>query len=149
MDNYKHLVSFNTGRNRHELESRVRTAHAWSAFNPLKKNVFKEKGIYLPLRLQAWKSLCASRLLFHCATWGHMSSVPLRNLSNCYHSSHRQLLTRSKQEGHRTNEGVRADAQVLSLQHFTTAHLGSMDSYKRRMTDLQAGRSYYAVTVLA
>ena len=68
-----------------------------------------------PQRLQAWNSLRASRLLFHCATWGHLSSVPTQNLSSCYHSSHRQLLARSKHEGSRTNDGVRADAQVLPL----------------------------------
>ena len=115
VDKYKHLGSYNTGHNRYELESNVRTVQAWSAFKPLKKKVIKEQGIDFSQRLQAWNSLCASRLLFHCATWGYLSSVPLQNLSSCYHSFHRQLLTRSKHEGTRTNDGVRSDAQVLPL----------------------------------
>ena len=49
----------------------------------------------------------------------------MQNLSSCYHSSHRQLLTRSKQEGTRTNDGVRADAQVLPLpQLLSTRRIG-------------------------
>ena len=49
----------------------------------------------------------------------------MQNLSSCYHSSHRQLLTRSKQEGSRTNDGVRADAQVLPLpQLLSTRRIG-------------------------
>ena len=91
----------------------------------LRNKVFKEKGIQFSDRLQAWNSLCASRLLFHCGTWGHLSSVPRQNLSSCYHSSRRQLLTRSKQEGSRTNDGVRADAQVLPLpQLLSTRRIG-------------------------
>ena len=49
----------------------------------------------------------------------------MQNLSSCYHSSHRQLLTRSKQEGSRTNDGVRADTQVLPLpQLISTRRIG-------------------------
>ena len=103
----------------------MRTAQACAAFKPLKKNVFKEKGIKFSDRLQAWNSLCASLLFFHCGTWGHLSSVPRQNLSSCYHSFHRQLLTRSKKEGSRTNDGVRADAQVLPLlQLLSTRRIG-------------------------
>ena len=95
-------------------------------FQTSQEKVFKEKGIDFSQRLQAWNSLCASRLLSHCATWGHLSSVPLQNLSSCCHSSHRQLLTRSQHEGSRTNDGgVRVDAQVLPLpQLLSTRRIG-------------------------
>ena len=87
------------------------------------EKVFKEKGIDLPRRLQAWNSLCSSRLLFQCVTWGFMTSVPWQNLAKCYHSSHRQILARPAKEGSRTNEGVRADAQVLSLENLLSTRL--------------------------
>ena len=49
----------------------------------------------------------------------------MQNLSSCYHSSHRQFLTRSQHEGSRTNDGVRADAQVLPfLQLLSTRRIG-------------------------
>ena len=54
-----------------------------------------------------------------------MSSVPVQNLSSCYHSSHRHLLSRFKHEGTCTNDGVRADAQVLPLPHLlSTKRIG-------------------------
>ena len=73
-------------------------------------------GVEFSLCLQAALSLCHM---------GFLSSVPLQNLSSCYHSSHLQLLTRSKHEGTRTNYGVRPDAQVLPLpQLLSTRRIG-------------------------
>ena len=96
VDKYKHLGSYNTGHNRYDSESSVRTGQAWSALTQLKTKVFKEKGIDFQQRLQAWNSLCASRLLFRCVHGGTCRVCHLQNLSKCHHSSHRQFLTRSK-----------------------------------------------------
>ena len=93
----------------------VRAAQSLQAEKPLKKKVFANRAIPHRKRQTAWTALSCSKLLFHAATWGRMSSTSWKAIDNKYHSGLRMVLARPKAQGARTNLGVRADAMALPL----------------------------------
>ena len=69
----------------------------------IRKNLFANPRIPLPMRLMFLNSMSFSKLFFHCGTWTSLSDLAMKKLDSCYHRSLRMLTLHHDPVQHVTN----------------------------------------------
>ena len=117
-----------------EVEVMARLGSARSAYHEVKQQVFLNRFIPVPGRLQLLHSLIFSRLMYGCATWSDMPAGVLKKIESQMMKMFRSIIDNGfwKDETLRSDSSLRAEfelptfrllwakARLIYLQHFAS-----------------------------
>ena len=114
VQSYKHLGGMNAGAYRLEYEAIVRAGYCKSAFQQLRRKLFRNPDIPAAKRTYFWKALCLSKLLHHVSTWCQPTEDAMSSFSTGYHHGPRVIAGCKNLSASLTNQEVRV---ALNLAH--------------------------------